>query len=557
MSRVKVRKLRGYWNEKIIIKELEIIIFKTNHFPSANKLREMNRQDLEKAMIKHGGINYFRELLGYKLLVKSPGYWNEENTIIELEIIIKKLGYFPTQNELCKMKKSSLSNAILKHGGVNYFRELLKHKIIRKSPGYWNEKIIFIKLETIIEKMEHFPTIRELKEMNRSDLLNAISKHGGLNHFREFLGHVIIHKHKYWSEEKVIFELELIIEDLNHFPTTTELKKMGKMGLGTQISERGGVNYFRNLLGCEILQKSKGYWTEEMILPELELIIEDLNHFPTNTELIKMNKYDLIKAISEHGGINHFRKLFECEMIRKSPGYWTEEIIFDELESIIKEIGHFPTQLELINMNKQDLQVQISRGKGFKHFWKVFGVDPTQKQKNKSKTSSYVSKRGLNSENIVKELITKWCYAHDLSKPKLNVKLSKGNVIEFVCESDLRVGIDVTNTKSKNGYSIQRKWKHKQYHLHLDELWIVVFSDVFDNTDYTKFNIQSPDNVKIMSIETFMEELGITVDNNLQLKIDNYNACTFHNKDELIIPKQGVGKYFKIKPDIRIEHPKD
>ena len=57
-----------------------------------------------------------------------------------------------------------------------------------------------------------------------------------------------------------------------------------------------------------------------------------------------------------------------------------------------------------------------------------------------------------------------------------------------------------------------------------------------------------------MSINTFMEELQISVDDNLQLKIDNYNTCTFHNKDDFSHPKVGLSKFFKMRSDIRIEN---
>lgn len=106
----------------------------------------------------------------------------------------------------------------------------------------------------------------------------------------------------------------------------------------------------------------------------------------------------------------------------------------------------------------------------------------------------------------------------------------------------------MTNTKTKTGGVIQNKWKHKEYHLYLDELWIVVFSNVFTDFDYIKFNNQSPENVKVMSIETFMEELQISVDKNLQLKIENYNTCDFHSKDNFINLNKGLlSKFFKIK----------
>ena len=45
------------------------------YFPTQRKLAYMNRADLSVALIRNGGNNYFRELLGYNLLEKPKGYW--------------------------------------------------------------------------------------------------------------------------------------------------------------------------------------------------------------------------------------------------------------------------------------------------------------------------------------------------------------------------------------------------------------------------------------------------------------------------------------------------
>lgn len=291
--------------------------------------------------------------------------------------------------------------------------------------------------------------------------------------------------------------------------------------------------------------------TINFIIKDLKFIIDEIGHFPTRIELAiidksKFNEFKMLSDINRNGGINYFRELIGYPRVRQP---WDEERAIIELKVIINKIGHFPTMNELtVNYS---LRSYINTHKGINYFRKKLGYGTTEN--NKSELSSYISNRGSNSEKIVKELIIKWCVFHNLSQPELNVKLAKSKMIEFVCEINKRIGIDVTNTKTKSGVTIQNKWKHKEYHLHLDELWIIVFSDIYTDHDYIKFNKKSPENVKVMSIETFMEELQISIDENLQLKINKYNTCTFHNKDELSNPKQGLSKYFKFKPDIRVK----
>lgn len=427
---------------------------------------------------------------------------------------------------------------------------------IRKLPGYWTEGTILDELRVVIRDLDHFPSHTEMVSAGKNGLSLAISRQGKIDKFRKLLGYKSSHKHNgYWSDESITNDLTSIIEELGYFPSYPDLVEMNKTDLKSIINNSGGLNKFRELLGYKPIRKH-GYWTEEITTNGLKLVINKLGHFPNGNELEKMSRNDLKVAISKRGGFNKFRKMLGYELIRKR-GYWTEETIIHEVRLIIEEIGHFPSYSELLNKERDDLAGAIDNHGGMSYFWKIFGIDPTQKQKIQSKISSYIRKRGANSEKIVKELITKWCYAHNLPQPDFNVKLVKGNVIEFVCETDKRIGIDVTNTKASRNtaYStIKRKWNRKQYHLHLDELWIIVFSDVLTNSDYIKFNNQSPDNVKVMSINTFIEELQITVDDNLQFKIDNYNTCTFHNKDDFSKPKLGLSKFFKMKSDIRIEN---
>ncbi|MCK4665939.1 hypothetical protein KAU33_04275 [Candidatus Dependentiae bacterium] len=337
----------------------------------------------------------------------------------------------------------------------------------------------------------------------------------------------------YWNEENIISELEPIIEELNHFPTINELNYIDRSDLEGAIRRNGGFLYFRKKMGYEQIRKTNGYWNEDNTVIELKPIIEELNHFPSHNEFLNMKRRDLTHAISNNGGYLYFRKKMGYELIQKPDGYWNEENTIIELNLIIEKLGRFPTNNDLLNMDRSELAKAITKNGGFPHFWEIFDVEITEKQKLISKTASYVGKRGKACEIIVKELLLAWTEAHNFPQPKLNVKLAKSKIIEFVCETNKKIGIDVTNTKDKSGRPIRNKWKHKEYQNHLDELWIVVFTDIF-NDNFTKFNQKSPDNVKVMSIWTFIKELELEPDENYKDKMGNYCKCTFHNKDELM-----------------------
>ena len=417
---------------------------------------------------------------------KYLGYWNEETVISELKLVIKRLGHFPTRNELNELNKRGLTTAISRHGGFRYFREKLGHKLIKKHNGYWNDcKVIITELELVIEKLGHFPTQRELINIDRGDLATSILKNGGYNHFREKLGHEPIKKSKgFWDDVSIVDELKSIIEILGHFPTESELKNMKRGNLAGGINKGGGYPKFQKLLGYKSM-KPDAYWIEGTIINELSLITEKLSHFPSQTELNKMKKSDLSNAIATNGGIVHFRELL--------------------------------------------------------------GFSVSLHEKYRSELMSYIGKRGKRSEELIKEIIIDWSIIHNKPSPDFNVKLAPGNVLEFICDFDKKVGIDVTNTKasiSATVANISRKWKHKDYRFYLDELWIVVFTNILSSENYNELNIRSPEDVKVFSIDDFLNELDYSTGLCDTEKISKFKNCTFHNKDEMININKPVQKLY-------------
>lgn len=398
----------------------------------------------------------------------------------------------------------------------------------RKPVGYWTDELIISELKKIIEEIRHFPSKPDLINMNKGGLGGAIDKHGGIRKFQEILGYKS--KRKIWIEEDIISELKEIIEETGYFPSRGDLININKTRLANAISTHGGYFKFQEILGYEPKLKS---WNEEDIIAELKLIIEETGDFPSGTDLINMKKNGLGNAISKQGGYYKFQ-----EILGYGPKVtmWSDEVIISELKEIINEMGYFPSVSELERTNKYGLVAAIYKHGNLSKFKEVLGYNVSLQDKYISELMSYTNKRGKASENIVKKVITEWSEIHNKPLPDFNVKLAKGNVIEFVCDNNKRIGIDITNTKASKQSTIKtisRKWRYKDYRLYLDELWIVVFTDVLSSEDYGKLNVISPDNVKIFSIETFLEELDYSTTLCDMNKINRFKNCTFHTKDEL------------------------
>lgn len=185
----------------------------------------------------------------------------------------------------------------------------------RKANDFWTEETICTELVSIIEELKCFPSRQKLREMNRSDLLSAINKNKGVHYFREKLGFKILRKQRgYWSDENILLDLKFIISEIEHFPSHNELKEMKRSDLSNAISNHKGINYYRGKLGYKFLQRTKGYWNEERMISELKEISKNIGHFPTRKELIELKRNDLAAAIDRHSSFIKFRIILKHEI---------------------------------------------------------------------------------------------------------------------------------------------------------------------------------------------------------------------------------------------------
>ncbi len=391
----------------------------------------------------------------------------------------------------------------------------------------WTKEKIIEELNSVIDCLGYFPSTAYLRNHNKS-LYYAICNgrySGKINDFRVLLGYKTHHLQKYWTEDKCIKEIKKIIYIVNNFPTLNEIKNYYGNDLVNYIRFNGGIYYFQEKLGYECTIKKKNYWTDETIISELKKIYLKIGEFPSN-QYFKDNDLNLSNIISKNGGINKFRKIFNIGYVFGAWNYWNNEVILDKLRELIATINKIPTEQEVQRLNGA-LAGQILQHGGFNKFYLQLGYELQEKQK----LASYITNRGKKTEKLVIDILKTYCLDKGISFPLENVKLCKGNIIEFVCNTDKKIGIDVTNTNTVD--TITRKWLKKDYHKQLDELWIVVVSDSFGESYYELWNKESPDNVYIYSIEDFCKELDYDIEESLKNKIEKYKVCTFHTRNNL------------------------
>jgi len=583
---------RNCMTDKEIVAKLQLVINIIKKFPGHKDLVVLKEHPLRSDIIKSGGLHKYAELMNYPSPKNINGYWTDITSDNTIKKAIEYYGHFPTQEEVSK-KYKGLSNYINTHGGINFFRRKYGYKPLQVEKGYWNDEVRISELKKVMEQIGHFPEQRELEELGRYDLMQTITRHGGLSYYRQLFGIPKKQKPSNVSFDKTVEKLRYVVDQINHFPTIQEIISLGYGDLVYSIKKTGGINKYRNIFGCKLPMVSDGHYTPKQTIEDVTCITNILGHFPKLSEIknnpewcrmtygIKLNgginnirtimgypilkerngglsennteicikdyidKYNcfptrkmlekigntrLMNAISSTGGFNYYIKKFGFKIKKHRNGFWSYDITLKKLQEKINILGYYPSNFEL----EPGLVHAILKHGGNAYFRKLLGY----KADYWSEMCSYFNKRGKNTEKIVLNIIKDYCVRKKIKEPILNKKFKSGKIIEFVCETDKMVGIDVVNTRNIN--TIKIKWLKRDYHKYLDELIIVVFSNIFNENNYNDLNKESPDNVSIISIEEFCHILEYDLDTKTEEKINKYKSCTFSKRTLVKKEKEGI-----------------
>jgi hypothetical protein len=179
---------KSKWTKVFLFKELQPIVNKFNTIPSEGDLMNMGRADLVVGIKKNGGFIKIKEELG---LVSSRKKWNEDNILRELKIILKENKSFPTSKFLKENNRNDLLSGINSLNGLNYFREILGFKKStqgRKTKKYSIEEVVK-DINEVIDLIGHFPSTNDLKSINKLYLASRIQCVGGYQKLRKIMGY--------------------------------------------------------------------------------------------------------------------------------------------------------------------------------------------------------------------------------------------------------------------------------------------------------------------------------------------------------------------------------
>lgn len=183
----------GYWlDEENIERELRLLINALGRFPSRTAAAAHGKGSLFGAMQRVHGIDFWYERVQHGRSAKKPGYWQDEaNVERELKEWVAAHGRFPTQNDLVRTRKTSLNTAIIRTGGLPAWRTRLGYDLIRKNRGYWEDEAnIERELRAWIARHGRFPSDKALLKTGDNGLRSMITrKKDGIAYWRAKLGY--------------------------------------------------------------------------------------------------------------------------------------------------------------------------------------------------------------------------------------------------------------------------------------------------------------------------------------------------------------------------------
>lgn len=179
---------------------------------------------------------------------RSPNYWTLENVIKELKEFISYYPEFKDESSpdfLIRYNRVKLKRAIYLYGGLHELNAKFKLGLNIKHKSL-TEKDVLNEIKKLYSQGIEIsqPNLIKLK---RNDLLGGMQKYGGMNILKEKLG-LPIKRHKYWTEEKIIEELEPIVQEYGRLPSEPVFRCLGKYDVFRALKKRGGIKKFAKLL---------------------------------------------------------------------------------------------------------------------------------------------------------------------------------------------------------------------------------------------------------------------------------------------------------------------
>ncbi len=212
-------------------------------------IRKIKRSDLLWEAVKHfGGWRNAVQATGFRPIQKG---WTEEEIINTIKQFVSEKSFIPKSKEVVKLGYSGLNRAAYRRFG-SWTNALIKAGFDPHRKN-WTKNVVIKELKEVYEKLGHSPSMRELKKLDKYDLLNAGLKfYGKYNNFLRAADLPIVLEMGKWPKQKILLELNKITDELERTPRRSELAAMGRYDL-INAAERYFPSWSQALLAAKLI----------------------------------------------------------------------------------------------------------------------------------------------------------------------------------------------------------------------------------------------------------------------------------------------------------------
>jgi len=320
------------------------------------------------------------------------------------------------------------------------------------------------------------------------------------------------------------------------YPEKIDLMKFNRVPSGTWKGKKGrelGIQLTKNLIEIKL-----GYTKDEEI------------YSITHKHFIEYGLNSMLKAVfngSHHEAImaTYPNRLSTWKFYRAPPGTWSGEngrkLGIRLTQDLIENKLSWTTDEQIFSITARHFKEHNL----WKMLQKVFNNSPSSAvmaiypgrfskknfQDEYTRRFLYYTKVGRDTEKLFIRYIEEYCRIENIILLK-NRKVGNGFVEIWIERDDAITIIDITRASTRK--PVRDKWRKRDYHndSHIDELWIVINSNSFNNRDFALFREESPDNVFIYHISEIFQMFG-NPPNEIKLELEKLSLIRFYEKEKV------------------------
>lgn len=192
------------------------------------------------------------------------------------------------------------------------------------------------------------------------------------------------------SKDSIIADVQRLAEDLDHAPTTSELKEEGEFSLHSYYKYFDGIDDLVRSAGLEPTKRERIRYTRDDLIAELSRLSEEFDRTPTTKLMNKQGQYSVTVYQSRFGSWN--AALDAAGMELNCPIDVDANQLLSDLQEVAEKLNRPPTRSEYVEHGEFSAEP----------FKRVFGG---HNDALREAELSVPKRQGVPSEDLVKELV--------------------------------------------------------------------------------------------------------------------------------------------------------